>query len=359
VLIRHGSPTGTFIRLRLRALLRRWRGEAVCIHGGKVPCSWYLRRMGRRGFIFGSQRAGRYQNFRMILIDCGKLGAVRFGLPHVLNLGWKRGYAGFVQDGQFGRRGPYVESASTSHIAHSHVRDIGDLVVVDIVNNGDVDVVHRAVVSEPILVPISSFVAAAPVTEAVIDAAVVADMLTPISMVPLIATTPERPVRRRPKRANIGSNHPYAGHPVIAGGSVRPATGRPHVILAGTFGLAVLGNRRRRLFGRDRRFGGIGVAGVGVVVLIVRLVVGLIVVLICRRRRCLVGSFRWGLRWVRTSCLLNRRLWRGLRILGILAGGCEIGLRRIGSRVRHCGSLIWSLVATGGREAEERCQKCE
>jgi hypothetical protein len=95
------------------------------------------------------------------------------------------------------------------------------------VNNGSIYVVHSAVVSELTPVPISSFIATTNITRAVVDSAIKADVRTPISVVPAISTTTERPIRRRPKRANIGGNHPYARYPIIAGGSISPVTGRP------------------------------------------------------------------------------------------------------------------------------------
>jgi hypothetical protein len=210
----------------------------------------------------------------MIVIDGGKLPAVGLGLPHVLHLGGQRSYSGFVQNRQFGGGRPGVESASTSHIAHVYVGDVRDSVVIHIVNDSGVHVVDRAVVSKLVMIPIPALIAAADITVAVIDAAVVANVMTPIPVVPAIATVVISPVGRGPKRTHKRRNYPCAGYPIIAGGRVRPVPRGPNVILARTFGLTVFRQRWRSLLSFHGGFGGIVVVGVVVVVLPVILIGG-------------------------------------------------------------------------------------
>jgi hypothetical protein len=83
------------------------------------------------------------------------------------------------------------------------------------VHKGDVDVVDRAVVVEVAAAPVAALIADANVAEAVIDAAIVADVGAPIAAVELIAVVTPAPVARRPKGAFVWSLNPRAGNPVI------------------------------------------------------------------------------------------------------------------------------------------------
>jgi hypothetical protein len=65
-------------------------------------------------------------------------------------------------------------------------------------NNCDIDVRYRSVVSEAAAIPIAAVVAATRVSKAVIDSAIKADMVTPIAAMPAIAAFIEIPIGRRP-----------------------------------------------------------------------------------------------------------------------------------------------------------------
>jgi hypothetical protein len=137
------------------------------------------------------------------------------------------------------------------------------------VNDGCVYRVYGAVIGELIVVPIAAFIAAADITLPVIDTAVIADMRTPIAVVPVIAASRKRPVGRRPERADVGSDDPHPGHPIVTGGGMSPVAGCPEVILAWTFGLGVLGDRRWWLFCLLGRLLIIGVARARVVIVVI------------------------------------------------------------------------------------------
>jgi hypothetical protein len=66
------------------------------------------------------------------------------------------------------------------------------------VNDGDVDVRDLAVVVELIVVPIPAVVAAANITVAVVHAAVVADVATPIPLMPPVTARVIAPVSGSP-----------------------------------------------------------------------------------------------------------------------------------------------------------------
>jgi hypothetical protein len=214
-------------RLHLRAGLGSWRGLRPWFHRRQCSCARNGCRV-RRGRVVGSgQRAGRYQRLRTAMVHRRKLSTVACGLVHMLNLRRNRRYALLVQHREFGRCRPNIESAGATGIAHSGSSVIRDVVVVDIVNDRGIHIVDGAVVVERTSVPIAALIAAAHITEPIIDTAIVANVRTPIPMAPEIAPANERPIRRRPERADVRSNDPCSRNPVITAGSVSPVTGSP------------------------------------------------------------------------------------------------------------------------------------
>jgi hypothetical protein len=126
---------------------------------------------------------------------------------------------------------------------------VRDAAVIDVVHHGDVDVVDGAVVVEVASAPVTALVAVANVTKAVIDAAIVADVLAPVAGVKAVGVIPESPVAGGPERALIGSLNPCAGHPEIAVGRPGPIAGSPYITVARILWLVVDEQRRRRLVG--------------------------------------------------------------------------------------------------------------
>jgi hypothetical protein len=145
----------------------------------------------------------------------------------MLNLRRNRRYALLMQYRQFGGRGSNVEPAWATGIAHFGSGVIVDGVVIHIVNDRGIHIVHGTVVVEGVSVPVATLIAATDITEAVIYATIESDVRAPVAMVPSIASAKERPIRRRPERADVGSNDPCSRNPVIAGGGVCPGTGCP------------------------------------------------------------------------------------------------------------------------------------
>src|SRR5208282_6383437 len=86
----------------------------------------------------------------------------------------------------------------------------------------------------------------AAVTEAVVHAAIVADVRAPIAVMEPEAAAEPAPVTRRPQRAGIRNRNPGAGHPVVVSAVPAPVAGRPHHALFRADGLYVNGQRRRR-----------------------------------------------------------------------------------------------------------------
>jgi len=159
---------------------------------------------------------------------------------------------------------------------HRAVVDIGDVAV---------DMGDGAVVVEVVALPVAAIIAGADVAIAVVNAAVEADVNSPIAVMEAVTAAVEAPVGRRPKRAIIGRRAPYAGGPVIATRSVSPVAGGPEIVGFRGGRLVVIGQRGRRLLSVDSGFA-IGLSLVGGVVAIAA--AGIVVVGLLDRRGLLL-----------------------------------------------------------------------
>jgi hypothetical protein len=162
-------------------------------------------------------------------------------------------------------------------------------VVVDVLRPRAVHIIEGAVVVEMAAAPVAALVTVADVAKAVIDTAIVADVLAPVAGVKPVGIIPVAPVAWGPESAFVRSLHPRAGHPGIAVSTPGPVSGRPDIAVAGNRRLIVVGQGRWRL--------GSGVFRLLSVTRIIRTLV-----------RCLGrGAVRLG----RRSALLSAgRLWR-------------------------------------------------
>src|SRR5271167_3955208 len=105
--------------------------------------------------------------------------------------------------GVFRGRGTGSYSALAAVIADTVNRHVIDhRRVVNIVNVGDVDVVHRAVVIELAVVPASAFVAMAEISVTVSDAAIEANLRSPVALMEKKSVTTPTPIRRSPEVAD-------------------------------------------------------------------------------------------------------------------------------------------------------------
>ena len=110
-----------------------------------------------------------------------------------------------MHHGQLLRRGPRVDSAAPTVVTDAIAAIVRHLIVVNIVNNGGIHIRYRAVVVKPAVIPISAVIATAGVSKAIIDAAVVADMRTPVARVPMVVRRYRSPTRAASKA------HPHKG----------------------------------------------------------------------------------------------------------------------------------------------------
>jgi len=117
--------------------------------------------------------------------------------------------------------------------------------VIDVGDVGDVYIGDATVVKEPVTLPISTVETRAGVPETIINAAVEADVRSPITAIPVVEAVIPAPVARGPEHSD-GSKHPCARNPIVAIVVIpSPVARRPDVALSWTEGLNINGQRWR------------------------------------------------------------------------------------------------------------------
>src|SRR5271157_953450 len=119
--------------------------------------------------------------------------------------------------------------------------------VVNVVNVGDVYVVHRTVVIKLPVLPTSTLVAFSEVSVAVTDSSVETYLLTPVPVIEDISVAAPTPIGWSPEQTGFRSHHPRTRHPVVIVEvvAVSPVPGCPEITVAGTERLLVDGQFRR------------------------------------------------------------------------------------------------------------------
>ncbi len=119
--------------------------------------------------------------------------------------------------------------------------DIAAIYITDVT----ADPVDGAVVVEGPAAPVTAFITRTVIAVPVIDAAIKADVGSPVSGIPKIPVVHKAPITGRPECINVGGEHPGSRHPVITGRRPIPIPRRPDIVGAGDFRLFVVGDRRR------------------------------------------------------------------------------------------------------------------
>ena len=194
-----------------------------------------------------ADRKGR----RAAMVYVRELRPVGAGNVFILHLRPHRSGVHLMHRGQFRWSRTHLHSARSAVEAHTRAAAtaVADRAVVVVVHDRDVDIVDRAVVIEVPAAPIAALVAEADVAKAVIDAAIVADMRTPVTPIKSIMVMRVAPVAGGPERALVGSFNPHAGNPIVAHRGIAPIAGSPKIIVAGSLRLVIVGQRRWRLIG--------------------------------------------------------------------------------------------------------------
>ncbi|CUI67571.1 Uncharacterised protein [Achromobacter xylosoxidans] len=201
----------------------------------------------------------------LVMIEELRAVAARLARKAALHIGGRM--VGFVARGDLARVGAPLDAGGAAVVADTAIVDVVDHhgVVVHVGHARDVHVGHGAVVEEAVTIPVATDVADADVAEAVVDAAVKADMRSPIAGMPEIDAVHETPIARGPQRAGVGRQHPRARHPEIAVAVQAPVSRHPHIAIAGGGRLGIDGQGRRRLrTAVERRE--VGVGGIAVVI---------------------------------------------------------------------------------------------
>ena len=274
----------------------------LLLRGGLIA---RLQRRRRVDVAIGRKRLVDGQTGRAAMVDAGELSPVGAGDVLILQLRPHGRSMLFMARSQFSRSGSHLQPTRSAVETHTGAAPVfAHRVVVDVVYHGDVQVVDRAVVVEMAATPVAALIADTDIAKAVVDAAIVADMRTPVATVKAIAVVVVAPVAGGPESALVGSLNPSAGHPVVARWSIAPVSGRPQIVVTGSRRLVVVGQGRRRL----RSVG----HWLSTVAWIVRaLVIGLVGGLVVRAPRAgwrsalLGGISRW--RRAGVGCTVRRR----------------------------------------------------
>jgi hypothetical protein len=279
-------------------LARTGLGLAGAVGHGSRICS----RVGAREARLGGDGPGSRDHGWAASVHVVELLTVLLRFVLVLDLGGHGRDSGTAHGFDLGRPRSVSDAASASVVGDAGVVVDDDGAVVD-VGDVDVDAVDGAVVVEVVAAPIASVIADAGVAEAVVDAAVKADVGTPEAAVEAPASVVPAPIAGGPEGAVVGWSAPGAGDPVVAGGSPVPVAWSPDIVWRGGFRLLIDGQGRRGLVGV---FDGRGFALFIELLSGLRVLIGL--VLIGRGRRRFLGG------------ILLRRILLGGILLGTLLG---------------------------------------
>src|SRR5208282_929355 len=229
---------------------------------GRLVLGWLARScliLGRRSLVRSSSSLSRYHSLAAKLARLRRRSDCRSTLihrcqervigargPHVLGLHCSCRYVALVRGCLLGRGGAGANSTSATVVADVvYSRGVDNGLVVNIGNVHATHVVHRGVVEEGAVVPISASIAHPAIAEAVVDAAVEADLRAPIPAIPGKGIAAPTPIARSPEQASFRRLDPGTGHPEVAFVAIRPVAGRPHIADRGNHRLLIHGQRGR------------------------------------------------------------------------------------------------------------------
>jgi hypothetical protein len=322
----------------------------------------------RSDVAVGSKGVRRCDDGRAASVCCVELRMVLGGLALVLKLGRHRWGARAVHGCEFGGLRPDGDATSAAVVGdagvvvddYGAVVDVGDVVYVDAVNG--------LVVVEAVSVPVAAVIAVAGVSEAVVDASVVADVRAPEAGMEAIAVTVEKPVAGGPKGSVVGSSDPGSGDPVIAGGGVAPVAGGPEVVGRRGGRLVIDGKLGWGLVSFECGLTGVDLSVVGWVV-VARIVGGALLVgcglLGCSGLGSGLGVLFGALLTLVLEVLIQGACWSGLSRSWLL-GLSRTGVGTDGGEIRVCridtglsgyhGSASRSMAAG---DSDDGCDGCE
>jgi hypothetical protein len=126
-----------------------------------------------------------------------------------------------------------------------HRRIVDHRGVIGVVNVGDVNIIHRAVVLELSVVPAAAVIAVTAVAVAIVDPAIEAYVRTPVTLIESVSAVAPAPIAWSPEEPGSRSHYPRTWYPIIIAFAVSPVSRGPDVTLGGTRRLLIHRQRRR------------------------------------------------------------------------------------------------------------------
>jgi hypothetical protein len=182
-----------------------------------------------RGRAGEHRRPGSRKDRRVTVIGIEPQITILLRHLHVLHLHRRWPNMRLMREARFLRGRCTHHTAGAIETGARHVLVPHDLAVVYVGYVHIAKTVDRAVVGKHAAAPETTFVAYAAIAEAVIDAAVIPYMRTPVAGIEQILATNEAPVTWGPQQPDLGRFHPGARHPVIAELAIGPVTRGPDI----------------------------------------------------------------------------------------------------------------------------------
>jgi hypothetical protein len=137
-----------------------------------------------------------------------------------------------------------IEHNALLHNCPVHIR---------VVDDSDIHLRHRGVIRKHAASPLTAGKSNPPESKSVIDAAIVADFISPVAVMETIGAVRPAPVGRRPQRPFIWSGHPCPRHPVVISiiVGIGPVARCPHQVLIRARRLLIHRQNRRREINAD------------------------------------------------------------------------------------------------------------
>lgn len=227
-------------------------GLSVRLTGRVLLCRCailFLQSRWRMNVPIGTKWMANHQTGRMALVPIHKLSPVRACIMLILHLRAHGCGVRLAAGRQFRRSGSDLQPAGSAIEADPRASAVVNCyaAVVDVMHYGNVHIVDRMVVIEVTTTPVAALVANSDIAKSVVDAAIEADVRSPVATIKSIAVMPESPIARCPERTNIRSLHPRSRDPIVAVGRVTPIAGSPQVSIVGRRRLVVIGQGGRGL----------------------------------------------------------------------------------------------------------------
>lgn len=183
--------------------------------------------------MLGWQRTRGYYVLRTPVVGLEVRGAVSSRCFHVMLLIGRRGHMRFTQGLLFDGGGLVAYAAGTAGIRDAAIinnrRVMHDgFVHIGVANDGVVHPNDSRVIGELAPTPLAAHKTHSHVTEAIVDAAVISNVRSPVSGVQDVEAAFPAPIGRSPQRALIGGGNPGSGNPVVSIIAIGPVARRPH-----------------------------------------------------------------------------------------------------------------------------------